>query len=147
MPYEWGRICLRHFQGGFTLLELLFVLFIVGLMVGLIAPRFGPRIDHMQLLSQRQDLEDQLRQLPRRVRLSGRNLELPKDLKMADLGDGAPVLKVPQGWGINFAPPLLIAANGACSAATLTMVFPAEEETPAKYSVSDLSCELSPLAP
>jgi type II secretory pathway pseudopilin PulG len=137
---------LRNAQDGFTLLEMLFVFFLVGLLVGLIAPRFGPRLDHMERVSQMQDLEDQLRQLPRRVRLAGRNIELPKDLGMTDLGDGAPVLNVPQGWTISFDPALMIAANGACSATSLAIVLGATDETTARYSIADLSCELSPLA-
>lgn len=147
MPDEWSVSGLRDAQGGFTLLELLFVMFIVGLLVGLIAPRFGPRLDRMERLSQMQDLEDQLRQLPRRARLAGRNIELPKDLGMADLGDGAPALNVPQGWTLRFDPALLIAASGACSAASLAIVFPVADEAPARYAIADLSCELSPLAP
>lgn len=134
-------------QHGFTLLELLFVLFIVGLLVGLIAPRFGYGVDRMEWRSQKQDLEDQIRQLPRRARLIGRAIELPKDLAMTDLGDGAPPLNVPQGWRLDFEPALLVAANGACSASSVTIAFPDANETPEKYSIADLSCELSSASP
>jgi len=149
MPNEWP-VNLNHpgdDQRGFTLLELLFVMFIVGLLVGLIAPRFGYRIDRMERVSQKQDFEDQIRQLPRRARLAGRSIELPKDLSMTDLGDGAPALNIPTGWALRFEPALLIAANGVCSATSLTIVFPDADEIPAKYSIAGLSCELSPLNP
>jgi len=147
MVFERKEVCPNYCSCGFTLMEMLFVLFIVSLLGGLIAPRLGYRIDHMEHVSQKRDFEDQLRQLPRRVRLAGRSVELPRDLEMTDLGDGAPVLNVPQGWSIIFKPQLLIAANGACSATALTITFPAADETSANYSVSNLSCELSSLPP
>ena len=138
---------MRGAAAGFTLLEMLFVLFIVGLLAGLIAPRFGYRLDRIERLSQRQELEDQIRQLPRRVRLAGRQIELPKDLAVANLGDGDPVLKIPAGWSIGFDPPLLIAVTGACSAASISLVLPEPDEPPVQFKVAELSCELSPVTP
>ncbi len=131
---------------GFTLLEMLFVMFIISLMFGLVAPRFGAGLDRYELLSQRKDIEDQLRQLPRRVRLSARPLELPGDIKLADLGDGAPPLLVPPGWQLSFTPPMLISRNGACSASVAELIASENIEASARYQVTELTCELVPLA-
>jgi prepilin-type N-terminal cleavage/methylation domain-containing protein len=138
---------MRRKCSGFTLLEMLFVMFVVGLLVGLIAPRFASRIDAIERFSQRQELEDQLRQLPRRVRLAGRGIELPKDVALANLGDGEPVLKVPEGWAVGFEPPLMIGVNGACSASSVSLTTPEPKELPSRYRIAELSCELSPVNP
>lgn len=124
---------------------MLFVMFIVGLTVALIAPRFGFRIDHIENLSRQHELEDQIRQLPRRVRLAGHRLELPKDLEAGKLGDGAPVLDIPNGWSVAFDPALLIAANGACSATTITIALPTGEIAE-RLKLAEVSCEPSSVA-
>lgn len=129
--------------GGFTLLELLFVLFVIGLMVGLIVPRFGPGLDRLQLLSQRQEIEDQLRRLPRRVRLTGRAIELPADLALANLGDGVPPLGLPAGWQLEFSPPLVISRLGACTASHVHLISELQASASMRYQVAELTCELS----
>lgn len=124
---------------------MLFVMLIVGLLVGLTAPRFGAGIDKYETSSQREYIEDQLRQLPRRVRLSARGLELPKEQQLPDLGDGDPALVLPQGWTLSFTPPLIISRLGACNGTILTLTPPQQTNAPpAIYKVADLSCELLP---
>jgi prepilin-type N-terminal cleavage/methylation domain-containing protein len=134
-------------SAGFTLLEMLFVMLIVGLLVGLTAPRFGAGIDRYESLSQKQAMEDQLRQLPRRVRLNAKTIELPRDLKMENLGDDEPVLRIPEGWTISFAPPLVISRLGACSGSTVSLQSAAMPETSSRYRLVELSCELLPESP
>lgn len=130
---------------GFTLLEIMFVLFVTGLLVGLTAPRFGPQIERFERHSQGKELEDQLRLLPRRVRLSGRPLELPKDMAVV-MADGEPALRLPQGWEVRFSPPLRVAMNGACSAATAYFLTTGEATPFATIKISDLTCELQSAA-
>lgn len=133
----------RNISGGFTLLEMLFVLVIVGLLVGLTAPRFGAGIDRYEALSRRQALEDQIRQLPRRARLAATALELPRDLKAENLGDGSPALTLPDGWSIDFTPPLIISQLGACSASAITLTTPDTSEQAHRYQITDLTCDLA----
>lgn len=135
-------------QSGFTLLEMLFVMLVVGLLVGLTAPRFGAGIDRYEIRSQREHIEDQLRQLPRRVRLAARSLELPQQSLLSDLGDGAPVLDLPPGWTIAFSPPLVISRLGACNETKIVLSPPESSgETPPAYKITDLSCEVLPQTP
>ena len=129
-------------QAGFTLLEILFVIFIVGLMTALVAPRLGVNLDHFEALSQRKWLEDQITQLPRRVRYAGRALELPKDLGRTDLGDGAPVLELPAGWQLVVAPPLRISPSGACSASVLELRAEKDPGVNQRYQITELDCDL-----
>lgn len=130
-------------QAGFTLLEMLVVLFIVGLMAGMVGPRFGAQIERLDRESRARQIEDQLQQLPRRVRLAGRSLILPKDIR-ADLGDGLPVVSLPEGWTVHFDPPWLVAANGACSATQIVLSPPdADEKARHRYKVAELNCEIA----
>lgn len=129
--------------GGFTLLEMLFVLFVVGLLVSLTVPRFSAGYQQRELLAQRADIEDQLRELPRRVRLSVHPLQLPLDLKLPDLGDGSAPLRLPSGWEITFDPALQISLLGACSSSSVSLRLDAHPALSAQYKLAPISCELS----
>ena len=132
-------------KAGFTLLEMLFVMFIVGLLTSLMAPRLGANLDHFEALSQRKALEDQLRQLPRRTRYAGKKIELPKDLTLKDIGDGSPALLSSEGWTLSATPPLLISPSGSCSASVLELIFTKDPSVTTRYNVTELSCEITPL--
>ncbi len=132
-----------HAPAGFTLLEMLFVMLIVGLLTSLMAPRLGGNIEHFEALSQRKELEDQFRQLPRRVRYAGKRIELPKDLSLKDIGDGNPALKLPDGWTLGFSPALLISSNGACSSSVLELVSGTDASVTTRYDVAEISCEIT----
>lgn len=140
------RVALRP-RRGFTLLEMLFVLFVVGLLAGLTIPRFTASYQSREHKAQRGDIEDQLRELPRRVRLQAHPLSLPADLKLADLGDGAPPLRLPSGWALGFDPPLEISLMGACSASKLVLNHRDAVELTVRYQVARLTCDLTALAP
>ena len=130
---------------GFTLIEMLLVMLIVGLLTSLTAPRVAENLDSYEGASQQREIEDQLRQLPRRVRYVGKGLELPKDLIVSDLGDGSPALKLPAGWDIQFPVPLQISPRGACSSSSLKLVRDGDISGAAYYEVSEISCELKKL--
>ncbi len=141
-------MAIRPALAGFTLLEMLLVLFVIGLMAGLIGPRFGARVEHIERQSRMKEIEDQLRQLPRRARLSGRSIVLPKDMR-EELADGEPALQLPEGWSIHFEPPLLVAAIGACSASRVTLIPPEPDEGDSqagRYNIAELTCEIKPIA-
>lgn len=119
------------------------VLVVLGLLYGLVAPRIGGRIDEVRERQELRDIEGQLQQLARRVRLSGRSLELPRDLSKNDLGDGSPPLILPSGWAIQFDPPWRIAENGACSSALIKLELPRDSVGGRNYSVKEPTCELA----
>ena len=120
---------------------------IISLIVGLTAPRFGSGIDRQETRAKLQYIEDQFRQLPRRIRLSTRSLQLPADLKVSDLGDGMPVLEIPPNWTLSFSPALQISPLGACNASKLSIQTDQPDTPPYRYKIVDLSCELIPETP
>lgn len=130
---------------GFTLLEMLFVLVVVGLLVGLTVPRFAAGLDQREWIAQRADIEDQLRELPRRVRLNAHPVQLPLDLDMSDMGDGLAPLRLPAGWQIAFTPALEISMLGTCSASKVLLSQEGNPGMNATYQIAPLSCDLSAL--
>jgi prepilin-type N-terminal cleavage/methylation domain-containing protein len=133
---------------GFTLLEILTVLFISGLMIALIGPRFGAQIETYRQRYALREIEDGLLQLPHRVRLSGRAVELPRDLGETDLGDGQPLLDLPAGWQLTVTPPLRISPLGICSEARVVVLPPVADGTGQPpsivYDVEEFTCDLKP---
>ena len=145
LPNSRSRVIVGKLRAptGFTLLEMLFVMLIVGLLTSLMAPRLGGNLDHFEALSQRKELEDQFRQLPRRVRYTGRGLELPRDLSLKDIGDGNPALRLPGDWKLAVSPVLLISSNGACSPSVLEFISDRDASVTTRYDVAEISCEIT----
>lgn len=126
---------------------MLFVLFVVGLLASLTIPRFATSYQLRELMAQRNDIEDQLRELPRRVRLSAHPLELPADLKLPDLGDGVAPLRLPPGWVLGFDPSLEISLLGACSPSRVVLTHRDAPALTERYQVARYTCEISALVP
>jgi len=126
---------------GFTLLEIMFVIFVSGLLISLVAPRFGGRIELYEQHQQFKELESSLNQLPRRARQYAHAFELPRDISLEGFADGLPILKLPEGWNITFTPPLRISSLGACTHSKILVSVP-PPGTDRYYSVAELSCEL-----
>lgn len=129
---------------GFTLLEILFVLAIMGFMVALVAPRLGARINAYDRQYKVRAFEDSFRQLPRRVRLLGSALELEKALETGALADGRSALEIPQGWMLAAEPSFIISPIGACSGSDFTLI-DADGDVLARYHVEEITCALQPV--
>jgi len=130
---------------GFTLLEMLFVLAIMGLLVGLTVPRYAGNIRQRELATERQTLETRLVTLPRRARMTGVNLELPAQLNKPDLGDGLPVLPVPAGWTIKFEPSWIITLHGTCSSTRMVLSRTDDPTNLYRYSTTEPDCAITPV--
>lgn len=129
---------------GFTLLEMLFVLAIMGLLVGLTVPRYAGNMRQRELAAERQTVETRLVSLPRRARLTGVNLVLPADLNKTDLGDGEAVLPVPQGWQLTFEPAWAITLHATCSTSLIELSRKDDPTQRYRYRTSEPDCELIP---
>lgn len=98
-------------QGGFTLLELVVVLVIMGLAAALAAPNLMRSIDSWQASAELDRLADQIEGLPAKARGQGRALSISQDsLARTD----AP-LRVEQGWTVSTPTAWLVRANGYCA--------------------------------
>lgn len=124
---------------GYTLLEMMVVLVIIGLMTGLVAPRLSSRYESYRNREQLQGVIEQLQLLPRRVRLSGKSMLLSN----AEATEDAPaLLQLPEGWHLSFVPPLQVSALGTCSGSR-AQIDSAQRDSQAVYlSIAPITCAL-----
>lgn len=95
---------------GFTLLELLIVLALIGLMTALVAPRLGRTYEAIAGSGEREEVYRQLERLPRLAREAGRRIEVAE----GDAAGLAGWLALPEGWTVTPLAPLQVQANGVC---------------------------------
>ena len=104
-------------QRGFTLLEMIVVLAILGLATALVAPSALRGIDSWRRQAELDALLDQIRALPGKARASGRPIELRDEtLKAKD----AP-LQVAGDWVLSVPTPWRVAGNGVCDRGEVTI--------------------------
>ncbi len=104
---------------GFTLLELLIVLSVVGLLSALVAPRISTWADAAQQRARLQALRQQLQALPEQAFLSGQGLH------WRGAPDQAPPLQALQAtpvWQLRAKPGLFIDSNGMTEAASIEVL-------------------------
>lgn len=98
-------------SAGFSLLEMLVVLALMGLLVALVAPAGFRTVATWRRATQAEDILGQLAALPDVARKGAKPLTLSAN-------DQDPsILALPEGWRLELARPLELSANGACSGA------------------------------
>jgi prepilin-type N-terminal cleavage/methylation domain-containing protein len=134
--------------GGFSLLELIIALTIMGLLGALAMPSLIRITDRTRFSLDRQDLERQLDQLPQIAVSQGRNLVLTS----TPTNDGTVLpptgaeqdpypVKVPDGWRITVDAPIRYRYDGTCSGGKIRVALADSE---AKYVMNPPLCELRP---
>lgn len=104
-------------QRGFTLLEMIVVLAILGLATALVAPAALRGIDSWRRQSELDSLLDQIRALPGNARASGKPIALSDEtLKAKD----AP-LRIAGEWALGVPTPWKVNANGVCQGGQVTI--------------------------
>lgn len=94
---------------GFTLLEMLVVLVILGLAAAVVAPPLARTVERVREAGDRDDLRRGLERLPLQAREQGRALDIPAGTLLP-----APGRAWPEGWRLVAATPLRIEASGFC---------------------------------
>lgn len=91
---------------GFTLLELLVVLALVGMMAAMVAPRLQGTYEAIASSGERAEVARQLERLPLVARDRGRSITLAPG--------GATPLQMPAGWTVTALDAVLVDASGIC---------------------------------
>lgn len=104
---------------GFTLLELLVVLAIIGAIAALAVPAVIRSVDSWQRRAVLDDLIAQVSALPAQARMFGRPVVVDDAWLQADAGEGPASLTLPEGWSASVPEPWRVEANGACSGGRL----------------------------
>jgi general secretion pathway protein G len=125
-------------QAGFTLLELLVVLALVGLAVGLVAPAAQRGIEAARERSWGQDLVAALAALPVRAYGAGQALEVDATALRAKLPG------LPANWQLAVAPPLRYSANGMATGGRVKLQAPGQPAL--EWDVQPLTGEPLPRA-
>lgn len=102
-------------ESGFTLLEVIVVLAIMGMATALVAPSAIRGIDSWRRQAVFDALNDQVRSLPARARSTGVAIVLDDDTLAGD----APPLRMDPGWQVSAPEPWRVHANGACDGGRL----------------------------
>lgn len=105
--------------GGYTLLELIVVLAVLGLATALVGPAGFRMLTSWQLATERDTILDSLSALSLRAHERGRELHFDRGEVAA--GD---LIELPEGWRLRLDEPLHVRANGACTGAQGTLETP-----------------------
>ncbi|HEX5306370.1 MAG TPA: type II secretion system protein [Dyella sp.] len=114
----------RRRRAGFTLLEMVVVLAIMGLVIGVASIRIFSMIESWRVRAQLDDIVGQFAHLPVVARQRGADIVLPPPAASvaqpaAGSPDEAPGFRLPDDWKITFDQPLRVRSNGFCEGARI----------------------------
>jgi prepilin-type N-terminal cleavage/methylation domain-containing protein len=113
---------------GFTLIELVVALAIIGLGLSLVLPRMMGWVDRLAFSARQQRFEDALAELGSRARRSGRSVVLRSTDFAAHSNEPAPI-ELPSNWSLTVEPPIAFRYDGVCTGGEVRLSFPAGERS------------------
>lgn len=105
----------RPRAAGFSLLELLVVLFLMSVLAAMVAPRLQRTYQAITTSGERAEVVRSIERLP----FIARELTHPVAVDPGDADGVAELLRLPEGWSVAPVTTLRVEANGFCHAATL----------------------------
>ncbi|MEE4661435.1 MAG: type II secretion system protein, partial [Halieaceae bacterium] len=99
-------------QAGFTLLEILLVLMIVGLAGAVVVPRVSVIYDNLVLRGEREALLRDIQTLPLRAQANSNSFAVAPD--SPEIRPLSEAITPPEGWRVEFSEQLRYQSNGFC---------------------------------
>jgi len=113
---------------GFTLIELVIALAIIGLGLSFVLPRMMAWVDRLAFSTRQQRFEDALADLGSRARRSGRSVVLRSTDLVPNSIESSPI-ELPSSWSLTVEPPIAFRYDGVCTGGTVRLSFPAGERS------------------
>ena len=113
---------------GFTLIELVIALAIIGLGLSFVLPRMMAWVDRLAFSTRQQRFEDALADLGSRARRSGRSVVLRSTDLVPNSNESSPI-ELPSSWSLTVEPPIAFRYDGVCTGGTVRLSFPAGERS------------------
>ena len=126
---------------GFTLIELVVALAVVGLMLTFTLPKMAGWLDRLGFSDKQQRVEDSLAELGDKARRSGHTILLRSSDPSMDAANAAPI-ELPRGWTLTVEPPIVFKYDGLCMGGMVRLSFPGGERT---YRFAPPFCRPQPL--
>jgi prepilin-type N-terminal cleavage/methylation domain-containing protein len=133
-PNTWLRQ-----QLGFTLIEILVVLVIIGLMAGVALPRLHGISQRFEIAAQRKSLLLEIGNLGYRAYTSGKAAELST---MAASAPQNLAITLPAGWRIETPQPIRYNFNGICTGGKISLIGP--DELREEFELTPPLCQVTP---
>ena len=109
-------------QNGYTLLEMLVVMLLIGLIAGLVLPNLSKLYDSGILAYERNNLLRSLSAISYHVYRQGQAIRLGVPAKTEDANARQPIVELPEGWVISADEPIVYRDNGVCLGGELTLI-------------------------
>jgi len=113
---------------GFTLIELVVALAIIGLGLTFVLPRMMAWVDRLAFSTRQQRFEDALGELGSRARRSGLSVVLRSTDLAPNSNEPSPI-ELPPNWSLTVEPPIAFRYDGVCTGGKVRLSFPAGERS------------------
>ena len=125
---------------GFTLIELVVVMFLVGLLTAVVFPSIERMARSSQLKTERDAIVGRLGELGYEAFLSGKSITLSSS---ASAIRGSYPIDLPEGWDLRVPRPVAFLFNGICGGGEVILVAP--DKVLEKLELAPPACEVSPV--
>lgn len=123
---------------GFTLIEMLVVLLLVGLLTAVVLPSMERMARSSQMKTERDAIVGRLGELGYEAFLSGKSITLSSSASAVRAGYP---IDIPEGWQLRVKRPIDFLFNGICGGGEVTLIAP--DYVSEKFDLAPPSCEVS----
>lgn len=122
------------YSRGFTLLELMVVLVLMGLLAGVVLPRMSKVYDRVQAAFELEDVRLSLARIPLLTFAANTRYELTT---LPSNDTQSIEITLPQGWAVSADNPIIYQPNGICLGGNLTATY---KDVKHKFALSPPNC-------
>ena len=130
----------RRRNAGFTLIEMIAVMVLVGLLGSIALPAMQRWFDSISARAQLSEVSIQFQQLAARAALLSQTVVINKDSWREKMSDGDAALALPDGWSITSAAPVTFFYSGICDGGNIDLQGPQQRKV--RLQIAHASCDV-----